>query len=136
MLNINILSAFIYLEMSLFKRCEGQSVGSRVCGWPFISHIKDIVSFPSGLEYLHQAGNANFKPGYLFVIFLLFFLVALTFFFMWSLWSYHGTLGHVCSSELRKKKNHFKSFSLSFWGSKQKSVQSLGIVSSWRSVCA
>lgn len=75
-------------------------------------HIKNIVSFPSGLEYLHQAGSANIKPGYLYVIFLLFFLVALTFFFMWSLWSYHGTLGHVCSSELRKKKSFQILFSL------------------------
>lgn len=35
-------------------------------------HIKDTVSFPSGLEYLHQEGSANFKPGYLYVILLLF----------------------------------------------------------------
>lgn len=112
MLNINILSAFIYLEICHYSNIVkgNQWVTEFVVGH-LSPHIKDIVSFPSGLEYLHQEGSANFKPGYLYVILLLFFLVALTFFFMWSLWSY-GTLGHVCSTELRKKKSFQILFSL------------------------
>lgn len=84
-------------------------------------HIKDTVSFPSGLEYLHQEGSANFKPGYLYVYLLCFWLL-LFFFFIWSLWSCHGTLGHVCSTELKKKKAIISNPFLSLSGTPNKSL--------------